>query len=380
MTYLSPLLSRHGAVPGSGRDAGVAAHYGDPMREQRALAGLRGSRGVVDFSHRAVLTVAGPDRLSWLNTLSSQSLLGLRPGNSSETLFLTIQGRIEFAAQVVDDGETTWLSVETAGRAGLLEWLNKMRFALRVDITDVSDDWAILGATQRIDQLESPAPSTDAAPLSGALVWQDPWPNLGPGGFAYTATEDSLHPGRERPWFEYYVPTAALEDTVARLEVDGWVLAGTMASEALRIAAWRPRFGAETDEKSIPHELDLIRTAVHLEKGCYKGQETVARVHNLGHPPRRLVFLQLDGSLHTLPAEGSEVVLGERTVGRVTSVAQHFEMGAVALAVIKRNVDPDVELSVKDAEEMYPAAQEAIVATNAGAVVGRRTGFLKGPR
>ena len=81
-------------------------------------------------------------------------------------------------------------------------------------------------------------------------------------------------------------------------------LAGTWAAEALRIAAWRPRLGFETDHRTIAHEVDWLRTAVHLHKGCYRGQETVARVHNLGRPPRRLVFLHLDGSGHTLPARG----------------------------------------------------------------------------
>ncbi len=147
-----------------------------------------------------------------------------------------------------------------------------------------------------------------------------------------------------------------------------------MAVEALRIAAWRPRFGFDTDEKTIPHELDLMRTAVHLNKGCYKGQETIARVHNIGHPPRRIVFLQLDGSMHTLPAVGSEVRLGEKTIGKVTSAATHFEAGPIALAVIKRNIDPTVDLQVIDGEVAYAASQETIVATDAGQTAGRFTG------
>jgi folate-binding protein YgfZ len=169
------------------------------------------------------------------------------------------------------------------------------------------------------------------------------------------------------------VPVEQLENAV-----EGLPLAGMMAVEALRIAAWRPRMGAETDDKTIPHELDLMRTAVHLDKGCYKGQETVARVHNLGRPPRRLVFLDLDGSMHTQPAVGSDVVLGEKTIGRVTSVALHYEAGPIALALIRRNTDPEATLAVRDGDEEYPATQETIVATDAGQVVGRATGFLRG--
>jgi folate-binding protein YgfZ len=358
MTIKSPLLSRPGAVEAGGADSGVALHYGEPLREQRALAA---GTAVVDLSHRGVVTVTGPDRLSWLNTLSSQQVTNLAPGESSELLLLSVQGRIEFDARVVDDGGTTWLVVEAAEAAPLAEWLNRMKFMLRVEIADVSDDWAVIGTTRRVGR------------WSRLLGGEDPWPGVGAGGYAYSVVGEESHPGMERPWFEYLVPAAELEATV-----DDRPLAGVWAAEALRIAAWRPRLGAETDDKTIPHELDLLRTAVHLAKGCYKGQETVARVHNLGHPPRRLVFLQLDGSQHTLPAVGSEVRLGERKVGTVTSVVQHYEMGPIALAVIKRSVSPDEILTVVDGDEPYPAAQEVIVAPDAGQVVGRQTGFLKG--
>ncbi|MFJ6025865.1 YgfZ/GcvT domain-containing protein [Pseudarthrobacter sp. NPDC092424] len=360
MTTPSPLLSRPGAVEAAAADAGVAAHYGEPLREQRALAA---GTAVVDLSHRGVVTVTGPDRLSWLNTLSSQQVAALKPGESSELLLLSVQGRIEFDARVIDDGGTTWLIVEAAEAGPLAEFLNRMKFMLRVEVADVSAAWAVVGSTRAVPE------------WSGLLAWEDPWPHVGAGGYSYATVAEEGHPGLERPWFEYLVPAAELEQTVGERP-----LAGVMAAEALRIAAWRPRIGAETDDKTIPHELDLIRTAVHLAKGCYKGQETIARVHNLGHPPRRLVFLQLDGSQHTMPAAGSPVLAGERKVGAVTSVAQHYEMGPVALAVIKRSVAPDEILTVQDGDEPYTAVQELIVAPDAGQVVGRQTGFLRGPR
>lgn len=360
MTIKSPLLSRPGAVEAGGADAGVASHYGEPLREQRALAA---GTAVVDLSHRGVVTVTGPDRLSWLNTLSSQQVANLNPAESTELLLLSVQGRIEFDARVVDDGATTWLIVEAHEAAPLAEWLNRMKFMLRVEIADVSDDWAVVASTRKVNE------------WSGLLVWEDPWPHIGAGGYSYSVVGEEAHPGLERPWYEYLVPASELESTIGDRP-----LAGVWASEALRIAAWRPRLGAETDDKTIPHELDLLRTAVHLAKGCYKGQETVARVHNLGHPPRRLVFLQLDGSQHTVPAVGSPVLLGERKVGTVTSAVQHYEMGPIALAVIKRSVSPDEVLTVMDGDEPYTAAQEVIVAPDAGQVVGRQTGFLKGTR
>ena len=363
MTSPSPLLSRPGAVAGGGADTDVASHYGDPFREQRLLAE---GQAIVDLSSRGVVTVSGPDRLSWLNTLSSQLLLDLRPGQSSETLLLTVQGRIEYAAHVVDDGSTSWLIVEGAEAAPLAAWLERMKFMLRVEVADATGSWAVVGATRALPELGD-----------GRIVWEDPWPSLGAGGYAYSMVDLGAHPGRDRPWFEYLVPREDLEAVVAS---SGLGLAGSLAAEALRIAAWRPRPGFETDEKTIPHELDLLRTAVHLAKGCYKGQETVARVHNLGHPPRRLTFLHLDGSQHTLPAPGSTVISEGRPVGRVTSVGHHYEMGPIALAVLKRSVDASAELLVQDADETYAAAQEIIVAPDAGQVVGRATGFLRAPR
>ncbi|MFJ6001494.1 YgfZ/GcvT domain-containing protein [Arthrobacter sp. NPDC092385] len=363
MTTTSPLLSRPGAVDGGGADAGVASHYGDPFREQRALAD---GQALVDLSHRGVVTVSGPDRLSWLNTLSSQLLLGLAPGQSSETLLLTVQGRIEYSAHVVDDGNTTWLVTEGGEAGPLAAWLERMKFMLRVEVADATPQWAVLGATRALPELGE-----------DVLVWEDPWPAVGAGGYAYSMVDDGRHPGRDRPWFEYLVPRADLDAVVS---ASGLALAGSLAAEALRIAAWRPRPGFETDEKTIPHELDLMRTAVHLAKGCYKGQETVARVHNLGHPPRRLTFLHLDGSQHTLPAPGSAVLSEGRTVGRVTSVGHHYEMGPIALAVLKRSVGASADLLVQDGEEAYSAGQEVIVAPDAGQVVGRATGFLRSPR
>jgi len=120
--------------------------------------------------------------------------------------------------------------------------------------------------------------------------------------------------------------------------------AGTWAYEALRVAARRSRLGFETDHRTIPAEVDWIDVAVHLEKGCYRGQETVARVHNLGRPPRRLVLLHLDGSAEELPDRGDALTLNERAVGFVGTVAQHFELGPIALGLVKRNVPDDAPL------------------------------------
>jgi folate-binding protein YgfZ len=335
-TTTSPLLGRHGAVEGQGADAGVAAHYGDPVREQRLLAeGL----AAVDLSHRGVVTVSGPDRLSWLHSMTTQHVLGLPARTSRESLVLSPKGHVEHALHIVDDGETTWLSVEPGTASALVSWLESMRFMLRVEVADVSDGWAVLGEPL----------GAESAP-GEALAWVDPWPGLVGDTVAYGPVEG--HPAEGRAWRELLVPREGLEAAVGDRP-----LAGTWAAEALRVAAWRPRLGFETDHRTIPHEVDWLRTAVHLHKGCYRGQETIARVHNLGRPPRRLVFLHLDGSGHVLPDAGSPVVFADREVGRVTTVARHHEDGPVALAVIKRSVAEDADLVV----DGISAAQTVVV-------------------
>ncbi len=340
----SPLLDVAGAVEAEGPDAGTAWHYGDPVREQRRL---EAGEAAVDLSTREVLTVTGPDRLSWLNSLTTQQLLGTPPGEAREALVLSPHGHVEHALHLVDDGTTTWITVEPGAAAALRGWLEKMRFLLRVEVAEVTDAWAVVGATpERARQL--------GAQL-GAVAphWVDPWPTLGPTSASYAAVDEAQHPGRERAFAEVLLPREQLPALSASV-----ALAGTWAAEAGRVAAWRPRLGLETDHRTIPHEVDWLRTAVHLQKGCYRGQETVARVHNLGRPPRRLVFLHLDGSEHTLPAHGDPVVHGERQVGFVTTAARHHELGPVALALVKRNIAVDAPLLAGG----IPAAQEVVVA------------------
>jgi hypothetical protein len=332
----SVLLGRHGAVEGEGADLGVASHYGDPMREQRLLAeGL----AVVDLSHRGVVTVSGPDRLSWLHSMTTQELTGLTPRTSRETLVLSPKGHVEHALHLVDDGSTAWVTVEPGTAPSLVAWLESMRFMLRVEIADVTEQWAVLGEPIGAESLEGEP-----------LAWVDPWPGLVGDTVAYGPLEG--HPAAGRAWRELLVPRDGVEAAVGDRP-----LAGTWAAEALRVAAWRPRLGAETDHRTIPHEVDWLRTAVHLHKGCYRGQETVARVHNLGRPPRRLAFLHLDGSGHVLPEAGTPVLVDGREVGRLTSVGRHHEDGPVALAVVKRSVPEDVDFLV----DGISAAQTVVV-------------------
>ncbi|MHA7960044.1 CAF17-like 4Fe-4S cluster assembly/insertion protein YgfZ [Streptomyces sp. L500] len=320
----SPLLSLPGAVPAEGPDEGVAAHYGDLFREQRALAG---GTGFVDLSHREVVTVTGPDRLSWLHLLVTQHVTDLPAGQATEALILSPHGHIEHALYLVDDGETTWIHAEPGTREALLAYLESMKFFYKVEVADRTDDFAVV---------HLPAGSIAETP-EGVVARETPH-------------------GRD-----LFLPRASLTDFAAA----HGPAAGVLAYEALRVEAHRPRLGLETDHRTIPHELGLIGVAVHLQKGCYRGQETVARVHNLGKPPRRLVFLHLDGSEVHLPPHGAPVRLAAdgpdgRQLGFVTTSARHYEQGPIALALVKRNVPLDAALIVGEGAGTA-AAQEVVV-------------------
>lgn len=317
----SPLLSLPGAVPAEAPDEGVAAHYGDLFREQRTLAD---GSGFVDLSHRGVVTVSGPERLSWLHLLITQHVSELPPGRATEALILSAHGHIEHALYLVDDGETTWLHTEPGNQEALIAYLESMKFFYRVEVADRTEETAVV---------HLPAGSIAEVP-EGAVVRETPH-------------------GRD-----LFLPRAGLESFAA---AHGPAV-GVLALEALRVEAHRPRLGLETDHRTIPHELGWIGTAVHLQKGCYRGQETVARVHNLGKPPRRLVFLHLDGSEVHLPPHGTPVRLAAdgvegRQLGFITTSARHHELGPIALALVKRNVPVDAQLMAGDTA----AAQEVVV-------------------
>lgn len=365
----SPLLTLPGAVAGP---AGTADHYGEPVAEQRML---EQGRAIVDLSDRGVVTVTGPDRLTWIDSLTSQAVATLEAGGSAETLLLDPQGRLEHSIRLIDDGVTTWMLVDAAQAAPLAAWFDRMRFMMRVEVADVSAEWATIGQLlpEGAALLVEPA-----APNAQPLLWRDPWVAVRDGGWQYAL--DERHPGAEYPAVEVLVPRSELPALAERVRGGEVAAAGALALEALRVAAWRPRL-IDADERSIPHELDWLRSAVHLTKGCYRGQETVAKVHNLGHPPRRLVMLHLDGSASVLPEPGSPVLLDGADVGRLTASARHHELGPIGLAVVKRSLDEAAALTVpavvRDADgaptdEVVPvaAAQQTIVPPSAGATAG----------
>jgi folate-binding protein YgfZ len=292
----------------AGPDKGAVWHFGEPVKEQRALVA---GTAWADLSHHNIIAVSGQDRLKWLHDLTTQFVSDLQPGVWMPNMILDAKGHVEYQFNCVDDGTTTFLVLDPGYSEQLIEYLTKMKFMLRVDVKDASNDFAVLRAPGKRTEIGGPF----------ALVPRDEVDQMKQ-TFGGVATQ-----------------------------------AGTWALDAERVAAHRPRIGFETDHKSIPNEIGVLNGAVHMKKGCYRGQETVAKIYNLGNPPRRLVMLHLDGSDVGFPAVGTKIENDGIVVGFIGTVARHHELGTIALAIVKRNTPIDATLSV----DGVPAAQQVIV-------------------
>ena len=291
-----------------GPDKGAIWHFGEPVKEQRAL---EAGTAWADLSHHNIVAVSGADRLKWLHDLTTQFVSDLQPGVWMPNMILDARGHIEYQFNLVDDGTTTFLVLDPGYSEQLIEYLTKMKFMLRVDVKDASNEYAVLRAPGALTPIGGPF----------ALVPRDELESMKK-TFGGVATQ-----------------------------------VGTWALDAERVAAHRPRIGFETDHKSIPNEIGVLNGAVHMKKGCYRGQETVAKIYNLGNPPRRLVMLHLDGSDVGFPAVGTTIENDGIVVGFIGTVARHHELGTIALAVVKRNTPIEATLMVGG----VPAAQQVIV-------------------
>lgn len=338
-------MTRGVPAPAGDIDEGVAWHYGDPHAEQRLLVS---GRGVVDLSHFDVVTVSGPDRLTWLHALTTQHLEQLTAGSSALALILSPHGHVEYELHLVDDGVTTWIITQPGTASALVTYLESMKFMTRVEITVRSSEYAVVWE-----------PTTDTDPEFP--TWVVPADFAGTGrvdaGSDRGGTADKYVPNRPHafPGREVILPRAVLEERLSGER------AGTWAWNALRVAAAVPRLGSETDHRTLPHEVGWIGPAVHLAKGCYRGQESVARVHNMGRPPRRLALAHLDGSEEVLPVHGDAVFLGGSEVGWVGTAARHYELGPIATVVVKRSVPEDSTITIRHADSEVAGSLETVV-------------------
>lgn len=327
-------MTRAVPAPETGPDAGAVWHYGDPLGEQRAAD----TDAIwVDRSHRGVLTLTGKDRQTWLHSISTQFVSDLPDGASTQNLSLDGQGRVEDHWIQTELGGTTYLETEPWRAEPLLQYLRKMVFWS--EVTPAGAELAVLSllGPKLADPTVLDALGVDAPPAELTAV---------PTGDGFVRRMPGTPLGRLE--LDLLIPRATADEWRKRLTQAGVRPGGVWAYEAHRAAAARPRLGVDTDERTIPHEVGWIggpgTGAVHLDKGCYRGQETVARVHNLGRPPRMLVLLHLDGSVDR-PSTGDPVLAGGRTVGRLGTVVDHVDLGPIALALLKRGLPAETELA-----------------------------------
>lgn len=300
-------------------------HLGNPLLEQRML---EEGKAYVERTDEEVLRLSGPDARSWLHALVSQDIMNLEEGASTEALLLDPQGRIEQQLKIVRAGDDLLLIVNKGKTELLVDWLTKMRFRSQVQIQR---------SNLRVFGKFGEATGT---------IWRDPFSIENSFSVSYNSHRKSF------PYCE------VISDTPPDL-----IPAGLGAYSALRIIAGRPEI-TETDDKSLPHEFDWLLSAVHLSKGCYRGQESVAKVHNLGHPPRRLVILHL-ASGDELANSSDKVFYQDKEVGKVLAGAIHYEAGSIALALVNRNT-PYLDLLVEVSGRKVAVTQEVLVPADAG--------------
>ena len=300
----------------SGVDRGLAWHYGDPLREQRWL---EEGTGVVDLANREVFRITGSERASYLNLLGTAKLDDLAPGATASTFLLDPQGHILFFAALVETGEEIWGWTEPGCGVGLVEHLNRMKFRMDVDA-----------------QLRE----------NMGVVWCG-----SPGGVCRAGTPNCLGGA------EMFIPRGDVESMIAQGNP-----VGLWAYTARRIAAGIPRIGTDTDGRTIPNELGVPSENVSLDKGCYPGQETVAKVYNVGAPPRRLVRLHFDGSEERFLDPGTPIMTAGNTVGYLGSMAYHYELGPIGLSLVKRETDDAAALFA----DALPARIDPLVPRDVG--------------
>lgn len=352
----------------SGADIGAVWHYGDPLREQRWL---EDGTGVVDLSARDVIRITGPERGAYLNLLGTQKLDDMSPGQAMSTFLLDPQGHIMHFLALVETGDEIWGWTEPGRGAGLVDHLTRMKFRMDVQ-ADMRIDMAVVwvGADIPVDSLMDPGlgdralmdrSSGDSDPnghgegvegIPSAQETVDPCDGVGPQACPARQGTPNCLGGKE-----VFIPRSQVDHVMSLGHP-----VGMWAHTARRIASGVIRVGMDTDTNTLPNEVGVPSEDLVLNKGCYPGQETVARVYNVGAPPRRLVRLHLDGSQESFLDPNTPLTLDGAEVGFLGSMAYHHELGPIGLGLVKRQTDDNATLMAAD----VPASIEPLVARDVG--------------
>jgi folate-binding protein YgfZ len=274
------------------------------------------SAGLVDRSDRAKFVVRGSEAADFLQGQVSNDVEALEPGSGCYATVLSHKGKLRTDLRILRDADSFWLDTEAIGHAVLEHMLRTYSLGREVQFEDVTESRAILsvvGPAAR-ERLDAVPPAEEHAFVTGAhgiyVASQ-----LGVDVIAAAGTTLDVEPVSEE------------------------------VAECLRIEAGRPRLGYDMDSETIPQEAGINERAVSFTKGCYVGQETVARLHYKGKPNRHLRGLRLSE-----PAErGTDILLGERVVGRLGSTCVSPRLGPIALALVRREAEPGASVQVGSA-------------------------------
>jgi tRNA-modifying protein YgfZ len=280
---------------------------------------LRESAGLVDRSARGKLRLTGGEAIDYLQGQVTNDVAALEPGSGCYAALLNHKGKMLTDMRVLRGEDFVWIDTEPEGLAAIRRNAGMFSIGRDVKHEDVSEAYAILSLVgpEARAALENPPPEAE---------------------HTFTHGEHGL-----------YVATDLGVDVICRAEVAAGVrealgveAVAEEAAECLRIESGRPRFSIDVGTETIPQEAGLNERAVSFTKGCYVGQETVARLHYKGKPNRHLRGLRLEAPVE----RGDEIRFGERVVGEVGSAAVSPVHGPLALALVRREAEPGAAVTI----------------------------------
>lgn len=332
-----PLHSWHearGAVLRRVGDWELPAHYGDALKEYQAASE---GAAVADISHWGKLVFTGSDSLEFLQGLVTNDLKNT--GSALPACFLTPKGKLVAEVFFVDRGDDMLCLAEPLSAAAFSQGLAKFLPLSNTTMQDVGQDFCLfhlLGpkAAELLAEVVGEAGSSRAVAWQGGNIWVAPWPKEAGGGCMVV------------------VPRLAGGDILKKVSTQGALPAGFDALETLRVERGAPRLGIDADGENFPVEVNLGHT-INYDKGCYLGQETMARLRTYGRATRRLVGLKLPD----LPPLDSPVTSRGEVVGKISSAARSPRLSApLALAMVK-SAEPGAPLAVVISGKETPAQE-----------------------
>jgi glycine cleavage system T protein (aminomethyltransferase) len=356
----SPLHSQHQSLGAQFEPVGeweMPAHYGNPVTEH---IGVRKGVGMADLSHRGLLQVTGDDRVTWLQSIISNDILPLQNGQWLYSSFMSHKGKMLSYFRVYRMEE--YLLVEDIGEVGDTTFQTFRKFLLygtKAKMKSCHEKWGILlvsGPESRQLLQQTFGIGVSNLNIQSFLIHDFNGQQLMIAKTEETGEQD----------FEVLAPVEIIPQVWDQIWATGQPLGlqafGTQTRETLRIEAGIPKLGADLNDQIVPPEANLEGKAFSLSKGCYPGQEVVARMDTYGSVKRRLVGLVIDAPVNQIPSPGAKIFKGDREVGWISSATYSPSLQkTIALAFPLRDfTPPQTELTVAHGQQHYAAIVQTL--------------------